>query len=377
MTTSGRKLVIGCAVLLSLSVILGSVAFVALGGLRLVKAVARASLRQERRPPDWDQAHVEIGEIGYHGDVVFGDVRLGTITELAPAAAPAGAWTVIGRGGAETWTPDGGATDFVAFATRASDVRMLGTGSERRYLDRGGLGWSKGALLGGDGRLLWEYGGTTGLDDLTAGHLDDPQRFDFVAGMNGLAGIRRLDANGAIVWQQQDANVWHVELVDADGDGLDEIVHSNARGLLTIRDRDGNVRSRHRLPCYLSTFRLVRWPAVDSPLHVVELDHERLWIVGLDGRVAASLPFAVPHLADLAVTVLPHAPGGPAIVAAATIERWNRSVLSVWDESGRQLHMEVLEGERRAVASDAAAGSGAFLVGGFEKLWRYTRAAPG
>jgi len=96
------------------------------------------------------------------------------------------------------------------------------------YIDRGGGGWQPGAFIDENGRLVWQPEIDSAMDDLTAGDLDGDGGLEFVVGYNGRGGVRCYDITGRPRWRKDDGNVWHVEIVDTDGDGQAEIVHSNA-----------------------------------------------------------------------------------------------------------------------------------------------------
>src|SRR6185295_3356852 len=117
-----------------------------------------------------------------------------------------------------------------------------GFGQAPRYIDRGGGGWQTGAFIGEDGARLWQPDALQGMDDLAAGDVDGDGVPEFVVGYNGDGGIHLHDAAGKRRWREDDGNVWHVEVVDTDGDGRCEIVHSNAGGDLTVRDASGKVQ---------------------------------------------------------------------------------------------------------------------------------------
>jgi hypothetical protein len=68
-----------------------------------------------------------------------------------------------------------------------------------------------------------------------------------VVGFNGAGGLHLLNADGKELWKQDDGNVWHVEIAAVDEKSSKMIVHSNARGQLTLRDASGKIMARYTL----------------------------------------------------------------------------------------------------------------------------------
>lgn len=109
------------------------------------------------------------------------------------------------------------------------------------YINRGS--WcSQPYLMDSNGNRTWSYsGGDSGVDDMAAGDINGDGLPEFVVGFNGGGGLHLLDHNGHKVWSKPDGNVWHIEIVDVDGDGHQKIVHSNAGGYITIRNENGEI----------------------------------------------------------------------------------------------------------------------------------------
>ena len=78
-----------------------------------------------------------------------------------------------------------------------------------------------------------------------------------------------------------------VEIVDADGDGKAEIIHSNASGELTVRQPDGRVRWRTKPTSYFSSFSIVQWP----PGHtgVLHANDGATTVIDFHGKTRVSL----------------------------------------------------------------------------------------
>lgn len=107
---------------------------------------------------------------------------------------------------------------------------------------------------------------------------------DFVVGFNGEGGVHLLDINGQEVWQQSGGNVWHIEFVDTDGDGKLEIIHSNAAGELTVRDRQGNIINRTKPAPYFSEFSICNWPTQNDREYALLAENDTIWLFDFNGK---------------------------------------------------------------------------------------------
>jgi len=125
------------------------------------------------------------------------------------------------------------------------------------------------------------------VDDMAAEDVDGDGELEFAVGFNGGGGVHLVEADGREAWHRPDGNVWHVEMVDADGDGRPEIVHSNAGGEMKIRNAQGDVMRQDRPPAYFSAFSLCRWP--NGKRHVLFSEEDTIWLLGLDGAAVAEV----------------------------------------------------------------------------------------
>ncbi|HEY5988634.1 MAG TPA: VCBS repeat-containing protein, partial [Streptosporangiaceae bacterium] len=227
-----------------------------------------------------------------------------------------------------------------------------------RYLDRGGGGWQTGALIGEDGSRLWQPPSEWGMNDLAAGDLDGDGVPEFVAGYNGGGGVRLFDATGRPRWRQDDGNVWHVEIVDTDGDGKPEIVHSNAAGQVSIRDANGKVLRRVQAEGYFSEFSLVEWPRQRTGL--VHTGDGLTSVLDFDGTVRASLQTPDTSFLSAAHAALVRFGGSDHLVLAVSASNWDRTQLFVFDQGAVLRYREVVPGNCVAVT---ALEPNAFLFG--------------
>jgi hypothetical protein len=318
------------------------------------------------RPASLDRVGVRVGGEWLGSAVFHDDARLGSVTDIKRRVT--GELAVVGTGGALFLPPGQGAPRWVAFREPAGLPQLLDRpGGAPRYLDRGGGGWRTGALIGEDGTSVWQPEGGHGVDDVAAGDLDGNGEVEFVAGYNGGGGVRLFDASGRQRWRQEDGNVWHVEIVDTDGDGRAEIVHSNAAGQVTVRDATGQTLSRASTDGYFSEFSVVAWPpGTTSLLHAGDGVTR---IIDFRGTVRVALE--TPDTSSLAEAqgVAVRLGGHEHLVVVVSHSPWDRTQLFVFDEANVMRYREVLAGARVAIA---APDPEAFLLGHGPRVLRYT-----
>ena len=70
-------------------------------------------------------------------------------------------------------------------------------------------------------------------------------------------------------WKKEESNVWHVETLDTNGDGREEILQSDAKGELLVRNGNGDVIARYLPNFYVSHFALTRWGEEERASHIL------------------------------------------------------------------------------------------------------------
>jgi len=309
------------------------------------------------------------------------DAGLGSATHIILDPSADARFGIAGTGGAVFLGADGKVKSRVKFSSRVSYVQFVDVEKDGtwEFLNRGGHGWSDASLHDHDGKLLWKYGGMPGLNDMAAGDLDGDKVLDFVVGFNGGGGVRRLDRNGKVQWQQPDGNVWHVEIVDTNADGLPEIVHSNAGGQLTVRDKDGKALRQSKPGTYFNQFSVCLWPTAKDGPHLIAAGADILSIYDFDGATQATLE--APHAAivgSVARGVAVKLKGGEPAHFAAIVEfqNWNVSVLYLYNHQHELVYQEVIGERCLSLAALPRENSEVedLLVGGTGKVWKYTAA---
>jgi hypothetical protein len=318
------------------------------------------------RPPALDAVGVRTGGDWLTRGTFHEDPRLGSLTQIVRRRN--GELAMVGTHAAVFWTAADAPPRAITFRDPAGAVELVEwPGGSPRYLDRGGGGWQTGALLGEDGVRLWQPDRLTGMDDMAAGDLDGDGIPEMVVGYNGGSGVHLYDAAGKQRWRKPDGNVWHVEVLDTDGDGRPEILHSNAAGQLTLREANGSVRASVSPAGYFSQFSPVEWPRGQRGL--IHATDEGAEIVGFDGQTRVRL--AAPDSAFLmdAHATAARLGNDDFLVLTLSMSNWDRTQLAVFDRGGALRYREVVAGTCDAVA---ALDPDAFLFGCSAAVQRYS-----
>ena len=78
-----------------------------------------------------------------------------------------------------------------------------------------------------------------------------------------------MNREGKTVWKKKEGDVWHIETLETNGDGRQEILHSNARGQLLVRNSNGDVIAKYLPNHDVLGFTLTRWGAEQHPTHIL------------------------------------------------------------------------------------------------------------
>lgn len=330
-------------------------------------------------PPGIQSPGVVLGSDALQRTVFIDDpgFGIGTATDFKANPDPQHMLGIAGMKGAIFVDAQGAISKQITFPIRTSHVDFVGVDGDGNweYLDRGGSGWSDATFFDATGKTLWTYGGMPGLDDMAAGDVDGDGIVDFIAGFNGSGGVRRLNKIADVQWTKPDGNVWHVEIVDTDGDGKSEIVHTSTNPQATVRDAGGNVLRLFTTPTYCSDFSLCRWPTSKRPLAMLAAADGQIWLCDFTGKTLAQ--FVAPNCVRHG-----HAYGTPArlkkgepesLAVVVDYENWDASVLYIFDTKQSLIYHEVLPGRSAAIISIPSNVEGVddLYVGGTGVIWKY------
>jgi hypothetical protein len=376
MITKRKKVLIGFSIALGVLIIL-----VIVGGFIAYRYFISPMISDRLAVPEaLNKTGVLVGEGFLSKSIYVQDTRLGTISDIAfgefdPSPGPEIA--IVGTQGTLFLDDKAKAKSSVMFSLRTGHPAIVDVEGDgvSEFLDRGG-GWQNISLIDHKGNAIWTYGGMPGVDNISAGDIDGDGVLEFVVGFNGGGGVRLLDRNAKEKWKQPDGNVWHVELVDTNADGSLEIIHSNAAGEMTVRDKDGKIIHKAKPAPYFSSFSLCRWPNKESPQYALLAENDTIWVFDFFGKCVA-------HFDAPISGTLGHARGVPTKIQSdrpeyfavvAEFSNWNKSILYVYGSDKKLIYQEIIPETCQSIASlsSDSKNSELLLVGCDGKVWKYS-----
>ena len=291
---------------------------------------------------------------------------------------------VAGWRGAFILDENGGVKKKILYsADRNPGVRFLDVENDGKCELYDNASWLKpAALLDHEGRLLWaRIIDGKHQNEMSPGDVDGDGIPEFAIGYGGGGGIELLNIKGERIWHQDGGNVWSIEVVDTDGDGSKEIVHSHANGKMHIRDAQGKLLSTHKPPVYFSKFSICNWPGREGKPHPVAYRGDQVNVYDFEGKTIKTI--SVPECShqkrgtgsgEEIVTYLRLGDKYPEVmVVVVSFSVGDRALLLLLDAKGERIYAEVLPEECEALLAvpDVDTGYEKLLVGGVDKVWEY------
>lgn len=372
-----KKIIIGTCVL-------GAVLLAGFGyAAFFIIGIMRSAPEPREFPSALKEPHVESGDSTFQKQLFFEGVRLGTVSDIQLnwSDEDGRSWLVlVGNRSALFLDSDRKVHRTVTFPRTLASMQVVRLEAAGRYgFVRRGYGWGEVALFDSNGSKLWAYNPARGVNEVAVGDVDGDGKSEMALGHNADGGIVLMDLTGKIIWKKPDGNVWHVEIVDIDGDGRGKILHSNVAGDLVIRDATGTVLNRLRPAHYTNAFAPTQWGADPRVNHVVVLDENALHVLSPAERRSTRLevPF-LDRYASVTGTPVTFSPGArPHYASLTEYSTWDRSLLYIHDADGKVVYHEVLGEECRALARWPRETAEALLVGCNNRVWVYSPAANG
>jgi hypothetical protein len=198
-----------------------------------------------------------------------------------------------------------------------------------------------------------------------------------VVGFNGGGGVRLLNAAGKELWKQDDGNVWHVEIAPAMDKSGNVILHSNAKGQLTVRDAVGHVVGRYEPEIYLASFSITSWG--DDPIRskVIAFDNHSIYVFTTDGKTVVRLPSpGSAAMPDPKGTSVHFSANAPFFAGLLSYPLWNRSLLYIYDNQNQLVYHEILDHNCGALQAVPSKNRTEYLLVGCDgKVLKYSQIA--
>ena len=280
--------------------------------------------------------------------IFFEDVRLGRITDIIRGEMDPNTGPEIGIAGNEAAVILDDSLKVISsivFSAKVSHIEFVDIDGDGvcEFMNRGEWCCDAG-LFDHRGNLIWQYSETPGVDDMAAGDIDGDGKLKFAVGLNGDGGVILLDGYGKRIWREEDGNVWHIEMVDTNGDGNLEIVHSNVEGMMVIRKRDGRIIRKIKTEIYFSKFSLSRWPARSDHEYAMVPEENAIWLLDFDGKTVVKYRAPIcSKWSDARGTPVRLKNGEPEYFAVImSFITWERSVLYVYNPDRSLVYQEIL-----------------------------------
>lgn len=332
------------------------------------------------RPKAYATPRVLAGANSFRKQLVHetAEDELGVVSDIRPNWPSGSALALVGTRGARFIGADGKLQKAIQFSEAprsAMSLIMLDAQGSYGFLNRE-QSWASDVLLfDSEGKLKWRFEAPTGVNDSSAGDVDGDGRPEILVGLNGDGGIFLLDANGKKLWRQDGGNIWHVEMIDADGDGRSEILHSGGhyQYSLTLRDKQGAIIKHLKRWAHIGDFTVARWQKDQRENKIVFARNGSIQVCDTDGDEIEELESAnITSVGAVRSTPVYFLQGEAHFATVTSYFPWERSLLVIHDSRGKLVYEEVVDGECIAVAPHAAGRSEVLLLGCRDKVFEYS-----
>jgi hypothetical protein len=377
-----RKILIGLAIFVLL--LAGAGAFLYYHkikpGLREIRARSEAQRKML-------QPRLIKGEGKFERRSFYSDEGLGGVSQIRvgwPADREGADIALVGPQGVDFIDSAGQIKKQVRFSIQQHcpvSVARLGTAGEYGFLTRDESWAVPATLFDREGHVIWRSGGKLpGVDDSAPGDMSGDGTLSVAIGFNGDGGITLLDGQGKTLWNKGETNVWHIEMLDRNGDGREEILHSNAKGQLLVRNAKGDVVNQYLPGSYVSLFALTRWGEEARPSHILVSTSEfregccKPTFVVLDahGKKVTELDSPLGDLLSRMSATPVRFGKGTEYFAVLKSELWSgRSMMFLYGQDGQIVYQEILAESCPSIAALPEKDSERLLVGCAGKVWEY------
>jgi hypothetical protein len=228
---------------------------------------------------------------------------------------------------------------------------------------------------------MWRSETRFGVNDSASGDAYGDGKLSIVIGFNGGGGITLLDGQGKTLWKEEEGNVWHVEMLDNNGEGGEEILHSNGRGQLLVRNATGNIVAHYLPGFYVSRFALARWGGESTPSHILvpvsesREDKPKFILLDAKGKKITELESPLGNLFNrLSATQIRLGLG--AEYFAVLENSLSHSMLLLYGQNGEIVYQEIFAGACLGIAALPKNDGERLLVGCNGNVWEYSPTLP-
>src|SRR5277367_2135495 len=313
---------------------------------------------------------------------------LGTIWQILvgwPADRQGADIAVVGNQGTDFVDATGQVKKQVRLALEQRapmEVARLDRTGDYGYLTRDESWAVPVTLFDKEGHVLWRSGDRLpGVDDSVSGDFQGDGELSIAVGLNGSGGLVLLNGQGKQVWKKAETNVWQVEALDTNGDGHDEIVHSNARGQLLVRNGNGDILAHYLPDFYVSNFALTSWAGETQATHIlvpVSEVHEgccksKIVILDAHGDRVTELDNPLGGLfARFSATPVRFSAGAEYYAVLEDNSPDERSMLVLYAQDGQIAYQEILGESCLGMTAYSTKNTERLLVGCEDKIWEYS-----
>jgi hypothetical protein len=203
------------------------------------------------------------------------------------------------------------------------------------------------------------------------GDIDGDGKTEFAVYHRYTEGIHLVNSDGKVRWKHPVIALGHLEIIDIDGDGKDEIIYkkSNASTEFTILDESGSIVNKLKTTATSYEFTMVKWPKNESGPCLLLTEDSKIRIIDLNGNAVIELDApGCRTFGKVKASTVKFKEDEPEYLAVRKSLHPDLSVLYVYDHDGKLVYQktEVIGGGRKPTISAVAkneTGNEVLLVG--------------
>lgn len=233
-----------------------------------------------------------------------------------------------------------------------------------------------------NGNQLWKYDINGQFMGMASGNVNIDKEVEFIIASKSWSskGVRSnefkgklelLDSKGILIWKINVPEIWHVEMLDIDGDNISEIIYSDYDGKLTVLNGNGSFKLQYS-NLIGRNFSIIKWPHKNSPDRFLVAKSNRILIYDLNGVVLAVLKAPGAHQYDISGISVELTKGK--VYFASIVKSKSSSMLAqlyIYNDLGSLIYHEKFSALAPVLFSNSVGLVDELLVGGVSSVWRY------